>query len=180
MMNTPEMHQLIASEYAALEDMSFKTEVILEAVVDANRKLQKYGSQKDAVVYTFYCISVVLLGGFVGCYFSKTSFVMKICLFCAQFVMIGENSHVVCATFPSFLTYILTYLLTTTHTHTHTHTHTYIYIYIYIYTHTHIYIYIYIHIYIYIYIDINTYMGYVHTFVPALPCLSLLTFSSLV
>lgn len=88
-MSTDEMKELIANEYQALDDMSFKTEVIFEAVYEANAKLQKYGSMKDVVVYLFYAVSVSLLGAMFGCYFTKQSFIMKVCIFAAQFVMIG-------------------------------------------------------------------------------------------
>ena len=88
-MSTDEMKALIANEYQALDDMSFKTEVIYEAVTEANIQLQKYGSKKDIVVYLFYAVSICLLGAMFGCYFTKQSFIMKVCIFVAQFVMIG-------------------------------------------------------------------------------------------
>lgn len=88
-MSTTEMKELIANEYQALDDMTFKTEFVYEAVSEANYTLQKYGSKKDVVVYLFYAVSICLLGAMFGCYFSKQSFVMKICIFVAQFVMIG-------------------------------------------------------------------------------------------
>lgn len=88
-MSTDEMKELIANEYEALDDMTFKTEFVYEAISEANYTLQRYGSKKDIIVYLFYAVSICLLGAMFGCYFTKQSFVMKVCIFVAQFVMIG-------------------------------------------------------------------------------------------
>jgi len=89
LMSTPEIKLLINNEYAALSDMSFNTEVIREAVVNATKQLNYFNHKKQLILWIFYGLSLGTLLCFVGCFFTKQSFYMNISIIVCQIVMIG-------------------------------------------------------------------------------------------
>jgi len=86
--SSPQMTVLIENEYAALNAMSFQTELVAEGIEGAQMYLVKIFRKYNSFLYTYYAITTALMICFVACFFTKQSIFMKVSIGIAQVVML--------------------------------------------------------------------------------------------